>query len=179
MDDALATLNGQERQPVPATLIRLLGGLEAAMDSRPPNYHMAGASQQARSSVSPLEILMRIMSLALALVPVMAMAQASFPTDFPEGSVPVQAEALKQFLTGKTFVAKPVVGSELRIQYKDSFAFLNSGGTSDSGRWRTEGSSVCNEWKTIRASCSEMRLLGQALYVKRSSNGEVMRLLEQ
>ena len=179
MDDALATLHQQQRQRVPATLIRLLGSFEVAMDSRPSKYHMAGASQQARSSVSPLEVPMRIMSLALALVPVIALAQASFPTDFPEGSVPVQAEALKQFLTGKTFVAKPVVGSELRIQYKDSYAFLNSGSTSDSGRWRTEGSSVCNEWKTIRASCSEMRLLGQALYVKRANNGEVIRMLEQ
>lgn len=138
MDDALATLYQQERQRVPATLLRLLGSLEAVMDSRPSKYHLAGASQKARSGVSPLEVPMRIL-----------------------------------------FVAKPVVGSELRIQYKDSYAFLNSGSTSDSGRWRTEGSSVCNEWKTIRASCSEMRLLGQALYVKRANNGEVMRMLEQ
>ena len=116
---------------------------------------------------------------ATALVPLAVLAQGSFPTEFPVGSAPFEATALKEFLTGKTFSAKPVVGSEFRIQYKDSYAFFNSGTTSDSGRWRTEGSSVCNEWKTFRASCSEMRISGQVLYVKRASNGEVVRLLPQ
>ena len=74
---------------------------------------------------------------AAVLMPASVLAQGSFPTEFPEDSAPVEATALKQFLTGKTFIAKPVAGLEFRIQYKDSYAFFNSGATSDSGRWRT------------------------------------------
>ena len=122
---------------------------------------------------------MRCSLFAIAFVPITVLAQGSFPTEFPEDSAPVEATALKQFLTGKTLIGKPVVGPEFRIQYKESYAFFNSGSTNDSGRWRTEGSSVCYDWKTIRASCSEMRLSGQALYVKRANNGEVVRLHEQ
>ena len=122
---------------------------------------------------------MRILSFVAALVPIVAFAQSSFPTEFPEGSTPVEATALRQLLAGKTFTVKPTVGSELRIQYKESYAYLNTSGTNDSGRWRTEGSTVCYEWKTIRPSCSEVRLLGQVLYVKRANNGEVVRLVEQ
>jgi hypothetical protein len=122
---------------------------------------------------------MRCSLFAIVFLPIAVLAQVAFPTEFPAGSAPVEANALKQFLTGKTFIAKPVVGVEFRLQFKDSYAFFNSGATSDSGPWRTEGSSVCNDWKTFRASCSEMRMSGKELYVKRANNGEVVRLQEQ
>ena len=64
MDDALATLHQQQRQRLPATLIRLLGSFEVAKDSRPSKCRVTGASQKARSGVSPLEVPMRILFVA-------------------------------------------------------------------------------------------------------------------
>jgi hypothetical protein len=121
----------------------------------------------------------RFFLLATVVAPLGVFAQASFPTEFPGDSAPVDAAALKQLLSGKTFVGKPSSGSEFRVQYKDSHAFLNVGSVSDSGPWRTEGSSVCNDWRTVRPSCSEMRVSGKTLYVKRANNGEIIRLQEQ
>ena len=113
------------------------------------------------------------------LVTTSALAQTSFPTEFPPGSAPLDAAALKQLLTGKTFLAKPIDGSPFRIQYKDSYVYFNSGAARDTGRWRIEGSSVCIEWNNIRSSCSESEISGSVLYVKRANNGEVVRMEEQ
>ncbi|MEO8836770.1 MAG: hypothetical protein ABI364_08525 [Caldimonas sp.] len=117
--------------------------------------------------------------IAVLLGPATVLAQASFPTEFPQESAAMEAAVLKQLLTGKTFVVTPVGGAPYRIQYKDSYVFLNIGSTSDTGRWRTEGSSVCIEWNRLRASCGEVRAAGSVLYVKRASNGEVVRMQEQ
>jgi hypothetical protein len=119
---------------------------------------------------------MRIL-LTLFLAPVIAFAQASFPTEWPSGSQPLSAEALRERLAGKAFIAKSVTGPDVRTQYQGAYAYINIGNTSDSGTWRTEGSTVCNEWKKLRPACSEIRALGETLYVKRANNGEIMTLL--
>jgi len=62
---------------------------------------------------------------------------------------------------------------------RETYAYINIGSTSDLGRWRTDGSTVCNEWRNLRHACSEIRTLGGVLYVKRANNGEVMMLVPQ
>lgn len=119
---------------------------------------------------------MRIL-LALVFAPTIALAQTSFPTEWPSGSEPLSADTLRQRLVGKTFVAKSVTGPDVRTEYQESYAYINVGNTSDSGTWRTEASAVCNEWKKLRPTCSEIRALGEALYVRRANNGEIMALL--
>jgi len=120
---------------------------------------------------------MRILLLVFFLAPGWAFAQTAFPTDWPSGAEPLAPDTLRQRLVGKTFMAKPVTGVEVRTEYREGFAYINVGDTSDSGKWRTEGSTVCNEWKRLRPSCSEIRAVGDSLYVKRANNGEVMALL--
>lgn len=122
---------------------------------------------------------MRPPLLVLALIPVIALAQASFPTTFPPDAVPIAPETVKQRLSGKVFFIKPATGAEIRVQYQDTHAFTSAGGFSDSGRWRVEGSSVCVEWQKIPPSCSELRMLGDVLYTKRGSNGEVVAMQER
>src|SRR5215203_1267508 len=121
---------------------------------------------------------MRLM-LAVAAAPLIAIAQTALPTEWPGGAESLSAEALRQRLVGKTFVAKSLTGPDVRTEYRETVAYINVGNTSDSGRWRTEGSAVCNEWRNLRHACSEIRMLGEALYVKRANNGEIMMLVPQ
>jgi len=117
--------------------------------------------------------------LALVVYPTIALAQASFPTEWPSGSQPLLPDTLRQRLVGKTFIAKSVTGPDVRTAYQETYAYINVGNTSDSGTWKTEASTVCNEWKKLRPACSEIRALGEALYVKRANNGEIMALVPQ
>ena len=115
--------------------------------------------------------------LAVLVAPTLALAQAAFPTDWPADAQPLSADALRQRLVGKTFIARSLTSPEIRTEYQESFAYINIGETRDSGKWKTEGSTVCNEWRKIRPACSEMRAVGDALYVKRANNGEIMQML--
>ncbi len=120
----------------------------------------------------------QLLCVAALLGPATVLAQASFPTEFPQESASLEAAVLKQALTGKTFVITPVGGAPYRLQYDDSYVFVNSGSVKDSGRWRTDGSSVCFEWKRLPGGCGEVRAAGSVLYLKRT-NGEVVRMQEQ
>ena len=115
--------------------------------------------------------------LSLLLAPALAVAQGSFPTEWPSGAEPLSPDTLRQRLMGKTFVARSLTGPDVRTEYQETYAYINVGNASDSGTWRTEGSTVCNEWKKLRPACSEIRAVGEALYVKRANNGEIMTLL--
>lgn len=56
------------------------------------------------------------------------------------------------------------------------FAIKTSRGYRDTGKWRAEEGKVCVEMTRSAASCSDMRLVGDVLYMKRASNGEVVEL---
>jgi len=120
---------------------------------------------------------MRIL-IAFLIVPVLAVAQ-SFPTEWPKDAQALAPDALRERLLGKTFLAKSVTGADVRTQYQQTYVYINTGTTTDSGTWRTEGSAVCAEWKKLRAACSEIRAVGDALYVKRANNGEIMAMVPQ
>ncbi len=113
-------------------------------------------------------------ALAASIAPLIAFGQTAFPTEFPAEATPLTAEALKQRLTGKVFVIKPIEGAGFRMDYKEGYVFFNQGSFSDSGKWRIEGSSICVEWQRIRPSCSEARAAGDKLYIKRANNGEIV-----
>ena len=114
----------------------------------------------------------------MLFLPAFALAQASFPMEFPAGAVPLEPAALKQRLTGKTFWVKPAAGAEFQVQYQERDAYVNvymPGNTvTDSAPWRVEGSAACIDFTKFRAGCSEFRLVGDVLYTKRVSNGEVV-----
>ena len=102
-----------------------------------------------------------------------------FPTDFPANATPLSAEQLRMRVQDKVFTLQPASGPSMRIQYKGEYAYINIGSSSDAGPWRVDGSSICNDWRRFTASCSEVRLLGDVLYVKRKSNNEVMAMTVQ
>ena len=98
------------------------------------------------------------------------------PTDFPADAKPVAADVLLQRLAGKVFNVKPAASSAWRLQFQaGGHYFVNlSSGYSDDGPWRVEESRLCTAPQKARASCNEMRLAGDTLYLKRDS-GEVVR----
>ncbi|MBK6009507.1 hypothetical protein JJB11_25695 [Ramlibacter ginsenosidimutans] len=62
------------------------------------------------------------------------------------------------------------------MQYNaNGYIFFNAGaGYSDSGKWRTEDGRLCTEMQRTGPSCSDVRLSGGTLYMKRPS-GEILK----
>lgn len=117
-----------------------------------------------------------VIAIAIALsAPLTLKAQAPLATEFPAGAVALDPQALKTLLLGKVATTQVATGPVLKVTYKDTYAFLNAGNFTDSGKWRVEGSSVCIDWQKIKPSCTEVRTVGDVIYIKRSSNGEVVR----
>ncbi|MDH4062535.1 MAG: hypothetical protein OEU94_17135 [Aquincola sp.] len=112
----------------------------------------------------------------IVLAAVHALAQV--PQEFPPNAASISADQLKERLTDRVFTARMTDGKDWRWEWKSSgYIFLNiSGGYSDSGKWRTEDGKVCVEMNKSGASCSDMRMVGDVLYLKRASNGEVIGL---
>lgn len=108
------------------------------------------------------------------MVPVLAVAQAGFPTEFPEGAAVLAPAELQKRLTGQVVNMTYANGTKVRVEYKDTYAYLNTGNAQDSGKWRTEGSQVCIDWARFNAVCFEVRDVKGTLYAKRTSNGEIV-----
>ena len=123
-----------------------------------------------------------LLAAVLAAAASAAGAQTQLPTEFPDDAQPFTAETLRERVAGKVFKVKPADGSEWRLDYKaNGYAFIDtSRGFRDSGTWKVEGTQLCVEWKrSSNGGCSEARLKGDTLYVKRSANGEVIVLMAQ
>ena len=113
-----------------------------------------------------------------AALPLAAVAQTPLPTEFPADSVLTSADDLRARLGDKVFRIQFADGSSTRIQYNaNGYAFLDtSRGFRDSGKWKVEGGKLCNEWRQIASSCSDYRVHGDVVYVRRVSNGEIIAL---
>lgn len=109
-----------------------------------------------------------------ALVPVVALAQAAFPTEFPAGATALEPVVLQQKLIGQVVHSVYASGAQVRVEYKADYAYLNTGNFSDSGKWRVDGSQVCIDWAKLSKACFEVRGVGEALYAKRATNGEIV-----
>ena len=117
--------------------------------------------------------------LTLLVIPAAVLAQAERPTEFPADAESVAADALRDRMTGKVYDAKTFDGATWRLQYQSNgYAFIDtSTGFRDSGKWRVEGSKLCSEWQKAPSGCSEARVKGDTVYVKRAANGEVVALV--
>lgn len=113
------------------------------------------------------------------LLPALALAQPALQTEFPAGAVPLEPAALQKLLSGRVFLVVPAAGPPWRLQFNESYAYINVANRSDSGRWRVEGSAICMDWRIFPSGCSETRRDGDTVYLKRSTNGEVVILKPQ
>lgn len=121
---------------------------------------------------------MKAILVSLAL-PAAALAQNAMPTEFPADTNPVAAQALQERVAGKSFSAQPFTGPSWRLQYQPSgYVFFDTNtGYRDKGRWRVDDTRLCAEWEKLPSACSEVRVNAEALFVKRSSNGEVVKFV--
>ena len=120
--------------------------------------------------------------LSIAAVPALAAAQSAVSTAFPAGAEPVSADRLRALVSDRVFNVKPAVDPAWRIDYKESgYVFLNvATGLADSGRWHTEEAKLCGTgWQRVPSGCGEVRAVGDRLYLKRASNGEVVALVPE
>lgn len=93
---------------------------------------------------------------------------------FPEGAEPLTQESLHEALSGKAFTMNSAKGSEWRWQFDaNGYFFFNAGGGyTNSGKWSTKGSSVCQDTGKT-PGCNEMRQKNNVLYLVRD-NGELL-----
>lgn len=117
--------------------------------------------------------------LALLAFPAALSAQSAAVPDFSDAAASVPAEALRERLSGKVFTVKVADGNTWRLDYKgNGYSFIDTAnGFRDTGTWHTEASRLCMELRKATSGCNEMRLKDDVLYMKRSSNGEVVALL--
>ena len=119
-----------------------------------------------------------LFALGAVLTSAATLAQAPIPQEFPSNATSISAEQLRERLSDRVFGARATDGKDWRWEWKtNGYIFLNIGGYSDSGKWRAEDGKVCVDMNKSGATCSEMRLVGDVLYMKRTINGEVIGLL--
>jgi len=115
---------------------------------------------------------------AFAILLILSTHSIAQTTGFPEGAEPLTPEALKTALAGKTFKVAPAQGSAWRWQFDaNGHFFLNVGNYSNSGKWSTKDSSICQDTGKS-TGCNEVRSKDDALYLKRDS-GEIVALQVQ
>ena len=116
----------------------------------------------------------------LLLLPLASLAQTAMPTEFPADALSANADDLRARISGKIFRVKPADGSSWRIEYKaNGYAFIDtSNGFRDTGTWRVEDGKLCSDWHKVNGGCSEVRIRGESIYLKRVSNGEVIALVQ-
>ena len=119
--------------------------------------------------------------LAILVIPLFAFAQSPIPTEFPADAVPALADDLRTRISGNVFKVKLADGTTWRLEYKaNGYAFVDtSRGFRDTGKWRVEDSKLCADWQKAPSGCSETRIKGEAIYLKRISSGEVIAFLRE
>lgn len=84
-------------------------------------------------------------------------------------------------LSGRKFVGKRADGKTWTMEFgPDAFYKLISQDGILDGKVRIDGDKLCQDMrKTIESSCNDVRYENDAIYYKRNSNGEVVKLVAQ
>ena len=105
-----------------------------------------------------------------------ANAQKTFPTEYPAEAQPVAGSDIANRLTGKVFQVTSVTSGNWRLQFdKLGYAFVDTdSGYRDNGPWRVQGERWCTNMGKTGDHCADLYAVGETLYYKRGSNGEVV-----
>jgi hypothetical protein len=121
---------------------------------------------------------MKLVVLAMTMVALPALAQTRLVKEFPAGATALAPEAMKaRFTPGTEFAFRSTEGYEVRMNFQEGGqAIVAAPIATEAGRWRIDGSSVCFEFRRFPSGCNEVKAVGDALYWKRVSNDEVVKL---
>ena len=99
---------------------------------------------------------------------------------FPDDATVPSADAIQQHLNGNAFDIKLADGSSWHVQYGKSgdYEFKSSKGFADHGDWKAEDGKICSKGTKIPYSCSDVKMKGDLMYLKRD-NGEVVQFVQQ
>lgn len=118
---------------------------------------------------------MRILPIALLALAFESLAQT--PMEFPAGSEPVTPDGFEQKFAGRSLEGTRADGSSFRIDPAKDGAYTEmSRGNSANGKWRIDDGKFCTEMYRTSSACNEVRMVGDVLYYKRITNGEVVAL---
>lgn len=119
--------------------------------------------------------------ISLLLFPTCVLAQGSVPLEFPPDATAVSEDVLRTRVAGKVFNAQPAQGVSWKLDYRaNGYMFLEtSSGYRDTGTWSVEGDKLCGHWQKLGPSCSTTRVNDEVIYIKRVSNGEIVRMIAQ
>jgi hypothetical protein len=100
------------------------------------------------------------------------------PAQLAVGAVPISGDALRQALSDRKYSVNLADGSSWKLEYKSNgYFFVNtSTGFNGSGTWKLEDGRLCTSGRDIPASCGFVQQRGDSLFMKRSSNGEIIEL---
>lgn len=119
-----------------------------------------------------------VLPYALLLPTLLAACATTTPLskEFPAGAKVPSAAELRALLQGKSYYSSSANGTTVRADYSANSdgVTIFSGGRADNGKWRVEDGKICLQMTSFPSSCSEIRLVGQDVYLKRS-NGDVVR----
>lgn len=100
----------------------------------------------------------------------------SDPAEFAAGAVPISGDVLRQAFSDRKYMVSLADGSSWKLEYKaNGYFFVNtSTGFNGSGTWKLDAGKLCTSGKDIPSSCGFVQQRGDSLFMKRSSNGEII-----
>jgi hypothetical protein len=119
---------------------------------------------------------MRSAFFALLLAASAAIAQDQPLKDFPPDATAPNGQALREYLTGKTFVGKFASGAVVTTQFSADGKLkstVSTGGV-DTGEWKAEDGKLCGSLRKAGAFCNDARIAAPTLWLRRM-NGEIVR----
>lgn len=112
----------------------------------------------------------------LALAALLAACASGPPpaTDFPAGAKAPSAAEIVALVRGKSFTIGGTNPTRVDYAKEGNGSTIHFGSRTDSGTWRTEDGRMCyDNFKTFKPLCNDLRVVGNAIYVKRA-NGQVV-----
>ena len=120
-----------------------------------------------------------LLPIFLAACSAQAQQSGQMVTEFPPGATNTDNKALHAAFADKVLFATYANGIKVRYEFKGEFVYVDvSSGARGHGKWRIDDAKLCTEFISGRFSngCSESRLDGDTIWVKRFANGEVVKV---
>lgn len=120
-----------------------------------------------------------VLPILLAVCSAHAQQNGQMMTEFPTGATNNDSKAIHAAFADKVLFATYANGMKVRFEFKGDFVYVDvSSGARGHAKWRIDDAKLCTEFISGRFpnGCSESRLEGETIWVKRFANGEVVKL---